>query len=115
MIIYVILIADREMYWGQGMGYFGYSAAKRISDETGGRIIDVGNNGNKLQAAFQQIQDELRTQYVASYTPSNDKPTAPSATSRWNARRRRREPEGAGAQRLLRARPWELIGCIPDA
>ena len=27
----------------------------------------------KLQAAFQQIQDELRTQYVASYTPSNAK------------------------------------------
>ena len=51
----------------------GYSAAKRISDETGGRLIDVGNNGPKLQAAFQQIQDELRTQYVASYTPSNTK------------------------------------------
>ena len=33
----------------------------------------MGNNGTKLQAAFQQIQDELRTQYVASYTPSNDK------------------------------------------
>ena len=28
----------------------------------------MGNNGNKLQAAFQQIQAELRTQYVASYT-----------------------------------------------
>jgi len=55
------------------MGYYGYSAAKQISDETGGRVIDVGNNGAKLQAAFQQIQDELRTQYVASYTPSNDK------------------------------------------
>ncbi len=47
--------------------------AKQISDETGGRLIDVGNNGNKLQAAFQQIEDELRTQYVASYTPSNTK------------------------------------------
>jgi VWFA-related protein len=56
-----------------GFGYGGYSAAKRISDETGGRLIDVGNNGPKLQAAFQQIQDELRTQYLASYTPSNTK------------------------------------------
>ena len=55
------------------MGYSGYSAAKRISDETGGRLIDVGNNGQKLQAAFEQIEDELRTQYVASYTPSNTK------------------------------------------
>jgi VWFA-related protein len=73
VIVYVILIADRAMYWNQGMGYYGYGAAKRITDETGGRTIDVGNNGAKLQAAFQQIQDELRTQYVASYTPSNDK------------------------------------------
>ncbi len=73
VIIYVILCADREMYWSQGEGYYGYSPAKRISDETGGRLIDVGNNGNKLHAAFQQIQDELRTQYVASYTPSNAK------------------------------------------
>jgi VWFA-related protein len=73
VIVYVILIADRAMYWSYGQGYYGYSAAKRITDETGGRTIDVGNNGDKLQAAFQQIQDELRTQYVASYTPSNDK------------------------------------------
>ena len=71
VIVYIILIADRAMYWGQNMGYSGYSAAKRITDETGGRTIDVGNNGDKLRAAFQQIQDELRTQYVASYTPSN--------------------------------------------
>jgi hypothetical protein len=33
----------------------------------------VGNNGKKLEAAFQQIEDELRTQYVATYTPSNTK------------------------------------------
>src|SRR5246127_5771955 len=73
VIIYVILIADTEFYGGFGMGYSGYSAAKKISEETGGRLINVGNNGKKLEAAFQQIQDELRTQYVASYTPSNAK------------------------------------------
>ncbi len=73
VIIYVILCADRAFYGGYGFGYSGYSAAKRISDETGGRLIDVGNNGQKLEAAFQQIQDELRTQYLASYTPSNAK------------------------------------------
>jgi VWFA-related protein len=73
VIVYVILIADRGFYGGFGMGYGGYSAAKRISDETGGRLIDVGNNGDKLRAAFDQIQDELRTQYVASYTPLNTK------------------------------------------
>jgi VWFA-related protein len=73
IIIYVILCADRAFYGGFGMGYTGYSAAKRISEETGGRLIDVGNNGEKLRAAFDQIQDELRTQYVASYTSNNTK------------------------------------------
>jgi len=73
IIVYVILIADTGFYGGFGFGYSGYSAAKRISEETGGRLINVGNNGNKLEAAFQQIQDELRTQYVASYTPTNAK------------------------------------------
>jgi VWFA-related protein len=73
VIVYVILLADRGLYWSQGQGYYGYGYAKRIADETGGRVIDVGNNGKKLEAAFQQIQDELRTQYLASYTPSNNK------------------------------------------
>jgi len=73
VIVYVILIADTGFYGGFNMGYSGYSAAKRISDETGGRLINVGNNGNKLEAAFEQIQEELRTQYVASYTPTNTK------------------------------------------
>jgi len=46
---------------------------KKLTEETGGRLIDVGNNGKKLEDAFQQIEDELRTQYVATYTPSNIK------------------------------------------
>jgi len=46
---------------------------KKMSEETGGRLINVGNNGKKLEAAFQQIEDELRTQYLATYTPSNEK------------------------------------------
>ena len=72
-LVYVILIADRGFYGGFGMGYSGYSAMKKMTEETGGRLIDVGNNGKKLEAAFLQIEDELRTQYVASYTPSNAK------------------------------------------
>jgi VWFA-related protein len=71
VIVYVILIADRA-YTGS-FGYHGYSDMKKLTEETGGRLIDVGNNGKKLEAAFQQIEDELRTQYVATYTPSNTK------------------------------------------
>ena len=71
VIVYTILIADRGFYGG--FGYSGYSAMKKMTEETGGRLIDVGNNGKKLEAAFQQIEDELRTQYVATYTPLNTK------------------------------------------
>lgn len=68
-IVYVILIADRGFYGG--FGYYGAGDMDRLSKETGGRVINVGNNGKKLQEAFAQIQDELRTQYLASYTPTN--------------------------------------------
>jgi len=71
VIIYTILIADRDFY--RESNYSGYSAMKKMTEETGGRLIDVGNNGKKLEAAFQQIEDELRTQYVASYTSTNTK------------------------------------------
>ncbi len=73
VIIYGILLADRGMYGYGGFGYSGDFALKKMADETGGRMINVGNNGKKLEAAFQQIEDELRTQYVASYTPTNEK------------------------------------------
>jgi VWFA-related protein len=71
-IVYVILIADRGFYGGMTFGYSGDSAMRKLAEETGGRVIDVGNNGKKLEAAFAQIEDELRTQYVASYTPPGE-------------------------------------------
>jgi len=69
-LIYVILISDSG---GFGNYTFGNPAGDmdRLAKETGGRVINVGNNGRKLQDAFNQIQDELRTQYLASYTPTN--------------------------------------------
>jgi VWFA-related protein len=74
-IVYVILIADRNFYNGGGfginLGATGAGDMDRLARETGGRVINVGNNGKKLQDAFDQIQDELRTQYLASYTPTN--------------------------------------------
>ncbi len=76
-IVYVILLADRSFYGG---GFGGINLAdtgardmERLASETGGRVINVGNNGKKLEEAFAQIQDELRTQYLASYTPTNPK------------------------------------------
>ena len=43
---------------------------EHLARATGGRVIDVGNSGPKLEAAFTQIQDELRTQYRLTYTPT---------------------------------------------
>ena len=73
VILYTILIADRGGFGNYTFGPSGDWIMKKMADETGGRMINVGNNGKKLEAAFQQIEDELRTQYVASYTPINSK------------------------------------------
>jgi VWFA-related protein len=68
-IIYVILIADRQFQ--SGYGFSGAGAMDDLARQTGGRVINVGHDGRKLEDAFDQIQDELRTQYILSYTPTN--------------------------------------------
>jgi VWFA-related protein len=71
-IIYVILIADHGFYGGGfNLADSGARDMEKMASDTGGRVINVGNNGKKLEDAFNQIQDELRTQYLASYTPLN--------------------------------------------
>jgi VWFA-related protein len=75
-IVYVILIADRAFYgggFGINLADSGARDMEQLARETGGRVINVGNNGKKLEDAFNQIQEELRTQYLASYTPTNAK------------------------------------------
>ncbi len=46
------------------------SVAKRLTDETGGRMIIVRSEKN-LEGAFDQISEELRSQYTIGYTPTN--------------------------------------------
>ena len=62
------------------MGYTGDAAMSKLAEQTGGRVINVGNNGKKLEAAFDAIEQELRTEYVASYTPTNTNWMAPIAS-----------------------------------
>jgi VWFA-related protein len=69
-IIYVLLIADRGFYGG---AYSGDHDMRKMTEETGGRVIEVGNKFEKLQAAFNQIATELRSQYSIGYTPTNTK------------------------------------------
>ena len=70
-ICYVILIADRGFYGG--FGYSGDTEMRRLAEATGGRVIEVGNKQDKLKQAFDQIQNELRSQYNIGYTPTNMK------------------------------------------
>ncbi len=64
-ICYVILIADRGFYGG--FGYSGDYEMKKLAEQTGGRVIEVGNKQEKLRQAFEQIQNELRSQYSIGY------------------------------------------------
>jgi VWFA-related protein len=69
-IVYVLLCADRGFYGGFG-GYSGEGDMKKLTQETGGRVIEVGNKYEKLKEGFDQIANELRSQYNIGYTPSN--------------------------------------------
>jgi VWFA-related protein len=71
VICYVLLIADRGFYGFGGMGYSGDSEMRKLTQETGGRVIEVGNKIEKLRKAFDDIAAELRSQYNIGYTPTN--------------------------------------------
>jgi VWFA-related protein len=61
----VLLIVDREATSGVGG-----SVARKMTEETGGRVIDVHNEAS-LEKAFDEISQELRSQYVLGYYPTN--------------------------------------------
>lgn len=61
-VVHVLLISD--------LGYANSGVAKKIADETGGRMIEVRSE-KKLEEAFDQISEELRSQYMLAYYPTN--------------------------------------------
>jgi VWFA-related protein len=70
-VIHIIGVADYAFYGGRGFGgYDGEGYARKLAEQTGGRSIFV-NNQKKLEEAFTQISEELRTQYVLGYYPTN--------------------------------------------
>ncbi len=71
-VVHVLLISDVGFYYRQMMGYGGSGVAKKMADETGGRVIEVHNN-KSLEQAFDELSDELRQQYVLGYYPTNAK------------------------------------------
>jgi len=72
VIVYAVDIADRAFYTGSGVGFAGDSVLAKLTNETGGRVVRV-DRARDTAAAFQQIAEELRTQYLLGYTPSNSK------------------------------------------
>ena len=64
VVIYSIGIGD-NFYDGVDEG-----SLKKISERTGGRAY-FPRDENELRQAFRQIQDEMRSQYLLAYEPSN--------------------------------------------
>src|SRR3984957_270234 len=72
-IVYVLLCADRGFYGSFQVGYSGEGEMRKLTEATGGRVINVGNKFDKLREAFDQIAAELRSQYNLGYTSTNIK------------------------------------------
>jgi VWFA-related protein len=72
-MVYVLLCADRGGYFSSGMSYNGEGEMRKLTEQAGGRVINVGNKFDKLREAFDQIAAELRSQYNIGYTPTNTK------------------------------------------
>lgn len=66
-IIYSIYYVDPRAYGGWGVSD---SDLKRMSEETGGRLFKVGRR-MPLEQVFQEIQQEMRSQYALAYSPAN--------------------------------------------
>jgi len=62
-VIHILLVHDPGFGWRPDV-------AHKMSDETGGRTIEVSST-KKLNEAFDQISEELRSQYTLGYYPSN--------------------------------------------
>jgi len=70
LIIYSVDIADRAFYGIHDLGFSGGSVLKKFSEATGGEVIQATVQED-ASAAFREIADQLRTQYLLGYTPTN--------------------------------------------
>jgi VWFA-related protein len=71
-VIHFLRLSDEPFYFRMGMSYGGAQVARQMADETGGREVEVRNDKN-LESAFAIISEELRSQYVLGYYPTNVK------------------------------------------
>lgn len=66
-VVHVLLIYDPDQFFNQGSGA---GVAHKMAEETGGRMIEV-KGAKRLGEAFQQLAEELRSQYSIGYYSSN--------------------------------------------
>ena len=71
-VIHFLRLSDEPFYFGMGMTYNGSGVARKMADETGGREIEIKSEKN-LEGAFALISEELRSQFVLGYYPTNIK------------------------------------------
>jgi len=62
-VVHFLLVHDPGQGWRPDI-------AHRIADQTGGRVIEVSSEKH-LQEAFDQISEELRSEYTLGYYPAN--------------------------------------------
>jgi VWFA-related protein len=62
-VIHILLVADPRFGGNSGVGH-------KLAEETGGRMISVRSE-KKLMEAFDEISEELRSQYTLGYYPTN--------------------------------------------
>jgi VWFA-related protein len=70
VIVYSIVVSDPQFYALVGATYHGGTSVRKVSRDTGGRIIRV-KSIDQIGQAFEQVAGELRSQYLLGYFPSN--------------------------------------------
>ena len=73
-VIYSFYYVDTGFYMHAGMGFGGGGEGylKKMSDETGGRVFRVDRR-NTLENGFEQLQQEMRSQYAIGFSSNNPK------------------------------------------
>src|SRR5579871_816950 len=71
-MVYSFFYVDRDFYRQYGIMFGGGNAGalKQMSDETGGQVFRIDRKLT-LQAAFDELNAEMRSQYAIGYVPTN--------------------------------------------
>lgn len=74
LIVYSILYVDPSFYRGQGVMFsMGDGDLRKMSEDTGGHMFRVDRR-TTLESVFQEIQDEMRSQYSIGYAVPSTAP-----------------------------------------